>query len=830
MFENVKPGDYYVEFLFNATVPIGQFAFTEKNAPGSTNTTDSDVESDGASPNFGRTDEFEVVSRDIEEEEQWDAGVYQLITIEGTVWLEDDANSINDPGENGPGGIVVEIFDATTGNKFGEGTTSAGVYTIDDIPPGEYFLQINTVGTSLEGATGCSGQQPVDPANDSDDNGSDDPISITTNFIIESNCDPATPPIINHIDFCYFFECGDLNSNAESACADIDDSQIICDISILSTFCNTMPVADPSNPGLPSQLCPDGGVPNNMSWFAFVAYGGTYSVVVTPLPGSCSGSTTGDEGVQIGLYTDCTFSESVYCNPICSLDPVSFDSGLLDEGQTYYFFIDGCAGSVCSYDVEIIGDPQEPDLEPNGVCIDDDGTIDCDDNITLCPDSPISFIADGLTLTVDYTWEISVVPGSGGVYNGDLNPTTETELLPITFDEEGQYEVCLKIIENGCQTWTGDICKIITIEGIDDEVFDMQTVCDIDAFDPSTLMNATAADPTNPNGDPTIGWEDAAYVFAEGTNTNMVEIDGCMYTQTFELSEYTPSPDAQFKVVICDDQLDLSIPGLPVITDASFLGTTEITLEDLLLIGETDKNGCDSIVDYTIERLTIFDGEFMDPICDIDGIIMQFQYDAFLSTDQSFMSFQWLDPAGNPLNDDWNPADPLDNKAPTSIGSGEYILQITIDKEGTSCVLDFPYTVDFEALFPPQPNISGSVSICASGGPQMYTASDVGPNVFQYVWTVTNGTVLNGGGLSDDMIEIDWSTSTGGEITLETINGCGPNSNMISVSIVPQFTPTFTATDTVCVDSPAMQEDILGISMEGLSPMAQILQGRDHLK
>ncbi len=131
-------------------------------------------------------------------------------------------------------------------------------------------------------------------------------------------------------------------------------AEIICDMDLLNNFIGTMPEEE-SGGNQPDPLCPDGtGVAYNISWIGFVAPEGNYSISVSPT--SCSGSTSGVEGVQIGLYTSCDFTESVFCQSDCSTDPVTFDSKILQAGQEYFLFIDGCGMSVCDYTIEITGD------------------------------------------------------------------------------------------------------------------------------------------------------------------------------------------------------------------------------------------------------------------------------------------------------------------------------------------------------------------------------------------------------------------------------------------------------------------------------------------
>lgn len=796
LFELVPPGTYSLEFSFTGATPDPPFSFTLQNDPNGLGTdfVDSDVD-----PTNGQTEEFDITSQDTEEEQKWDAGVYQVINIFGTIWIESDGNNMYD-GEMGPGNVFMEIFNAADGSKVDDTFSNAGEYEFIGLPPGEYYISYSTIGTPLESATSCPGQNDASDMVDNDDNGNDDVLVQTTNFTALSNCDPSTPPEIHYIDFCYFFDCNEENMLAATACSEILDPEIICDISILGTFCNLMPTGN-SGGAQPNPLCPGGGAPHNISWFAFVAYGGDYEITVTPT--GCTGSTTGMEGVQIGLYTDCTFTESVYCDPNCSTNAVSFASDILEEGQTYYFFIDGCSGSVCSYEVAISGNPLPPNLLPDDVCIVDPttGNPDCQD-ATYCPNADVTFIATDFDLTVNFAWTVTTI--SGTPYAGDPNPITEEELLTINFPDEGVYEICLIQVDNGCdaQQWNGNICRTITIEGIDDEEFMEQIICEEDL----PFFDLGVFNPDDPNGDGTMGWQDPSTVVDFGIVTGTVMTpEGCTYQQEFELMMHPESEQGLFEQTLCSDDLPIMVDQLSI-TEISFGGQLEFTLQDYLLVNESDVNGCDSTIDIHIEMLQILNGSLVQGTCLPEGIIMTFEYndDPLLSTDISFYTFEWLDPMGNVLDDDvWNPGDPIDNLAPTDIGSGQYTLNITINKNGTTCMFSYTLDVDFETLFPPTPNISGpGLEVCEADSIVTYTAIDFG-DAFGFTWDfpsdVASSTISGDDG---EIITINWSGSNGGAVTLVTENGCGMSEEVdIMITVIPQPTPSFDFTTEVCVDS-----------------------------
>jgi len=103
----------------------------------------------------------------------------------------------------------------------------------------------------------------------------------------------------------------------------------------------------------PTPLCPNNGgsAPNNTEWVSFAA--GSTNITIELTLANCTATGQGS-GAQVGIYTDCTFSDSPFCQGNQLQDGVHIInlSGLV-IGEVYHLFIDGWSGSVCDYSFDV---------------------------------------------------------------------------------------------------------------------------------------------------------------------------------------------------------------------------------------------------------------------------------------------------------------------------------------------------------------------------------------------------------------------------------------------------------------------------------------------
>ena len=154
LFDPLAPGGYQVRF----TTPAG-YTLTSQDLGGD-DTTDSDADATGVTAAVTVTSGAGTL--DI------DAGIYQPVAIGDFVWDDLDADGVQDAGEPGIAGVLVEVRDSG-GAVVGSDTTVAdGSYSVTGLVPGDYTVTF----TGPVGSAPTAADQGGDDSLDSDVNAS----------------------------------------------------------------------------------------------------------------------------------------------------------------------------------------------------------------------------------------------------------------------------------------------------------------------------------------------------------------------------------------------------------------------------------------------------------------------------------------------------------------------------------------------------------------------------------------------------------------------------------------------------------------------------------
>jgi gliding motility-associated-like protein len=266
----------------------------------------------------------------------------------------------------------------------------------------------------------------------------------------------------------------DDGSQATCQC---ENSPVLCTIDDLDGFEYSMSGFQHPEDG-PEFLCNGEGVPNNPTWFSFVAWceeleleveldncsevcltGGSCDFICNLL-GNCA------SGVQIAIYGDCNFNEEVACNvqDCNNEDNKTLSMSNLIIGKTYHFVIDGCGGSACDFvRVNVVGTCGDPRIE------DWRNPIQGADQI--CLDETATYFVDSLDGANEYIWSIDGV---------DVD-TTQVPQLDVTWDQEGSFNLCVEASNERCPVTDGpdEICLIVNVldPGLGDINVDSDSIC-----------------------------------------------------------------------------------------------------------------------------------------------------------------------------------------------------------------------------------------------------------------------------------------------------------------------------------------------------------------
>ncbi|MGB6222342.1 SdrD B-like domain-containing protein [Haloferula sp.] len=180
-FTDLPPGSYYVSFG-----ELDGFVRTLANQGNDASDSDADALT-------GATDPVTLAAGG--SDLTLDAGYYQPAVLGDFVWLDANANGVQDPGELGLEGVDVELFrpgfgpDGIAGNGDDDdpvGTTTTdvdGAYGFGGLAPGDYVVSFGDVSGYARSA---QGQGDTDTDSDPDANGSTVPIALAAGESVDS--------------------------------------------------------------------------------------------------------------------------------------------------------------------------------------------------------------------------------------------------------------------------------------------------------------------------------------------------------------------------------------------------------------------------------------------------------------------------------------------------------------------------------------------------------------------------------------------------------------------------------------------------------------------
>ena len=132
----------------------------------------------------------------------------------------------------------------------------------------------------------------------------------------------------------------------------------------------------------------------------------------------------------------------------CSTDPFVLSSNNYIVGQVYWFVLDGCAGDVCDYSIQVLSGSTVPMLP------DTPGAITGD--TAVCGGTTSSYEVPLVNGATQYVWTLSP-PGTGIITQG-----TGNHIDVKWSDTGGDAELCLRT-GNACVSNSESVCQTIHI-------------------------------------------------------------------------------------------------------------------------------------------------------------------------------------------------------------------------------------------------------------------------------------------------------------------------------------------------------------------------------
>ncbi len=130
LFEELEPDEYYIK----VELPDG-YVITKQNVGNEDNQTiNSDINASSMSSDM-------ILLRPSDANMSVDIGVYQLASIGDEIWLDENANGVQDDGESGACVEIEVVLYDINGSEVDRLVTTSGDYIFNDIEPSSYYIK-----------------------------------------------------------------------------------------------------------------------------------------------------------------------------------------------------------------------------------------------------------------------------------------------------------------------------------------------------------------------------------------------------------------------------------------------------------------------------------------------------------------------------------------------------------------------------------------------------------------------------------------------------------------------------------------------------------------
>lgn len=504
---------------------------------------------------------------------------------------------------------------------------------------------------------------------------------------------------------------------SETAC---EDAKVLCSLTELNGF--TCRLSSASNTAGCMPICPSGGSPENIEWWAFTSEGGNVTISLTI--SNCT-NTTGAIGMEFGLSANCNCSESVACNKLCNGPGNYTISATLTACKTYYLFVDGCNGDVCDYTILTTGG-NTPNLFPLGKINDD-----ADGIISLCR-------------TRDTHQFHAKPPSNGCIPNYEwtldgINLGVNSYAFEYEFPEEGDFQLCVTSFIGDPQKGSicdqeGPVCATIQIRQIPDKTSVVRYLC--------------------PENIP-YKWHDQ-YIIDPGLyRTELFDKQYCYFDSVVQF-QILPVPIIPKIYHIGSNSADVFIDP----TSRKVFKTCQSDLP-ILIKKSTDPYKCDS----TYELTAIFldqDVTFREDCQDGKIIIQPRILNKAITCGGNEIfeyKYKWY------LKQDTNKTIISTDEFYTANQKNDYCLEIelitTLGPLTKTCFFDYCENLDESIYIKPTGKFSAYKTVCSNDTSCITFRPAYSGIILGYEWDITGGTIINPNPTQDSAICVVWNLPPG---------------------------------------------------------------------
>jgi hypothetical protein len=547
--------------------------------------------------------------------------------------------------------------------------------------------------------------------------------------------------------------------------------------------------------GVPACMCPGqcNTTSHNPTWFRFPASCEDLELEVcwsncTQNPGQCNG-----KGIQSAVYSECFGCAPPYCygpswqanqNPApytfavgCDVDGCGPESGCaiismtgLELGKLYYFLVDGCCGSACDVEINVIGVCGDPVIGALGVI--DGPTFACTGADTVEYFHPYP---DGATNLFWHLDGVLVQEGTNGASRYFYKQWTVPGTYELCFD--ASQEPCIPVSENPEPTCiTIEIVDNISVSISGDDMFCQGGSTQLDAgpgytsylwstgattqtitVNASGTYSVTVMDGSSCTGEDSFQVTVLANPIATATSNSPVCVGGTISLSSGGGNTYTWTGPNGFSST-------LQNPSIPNATAANG-GTYFVTV--------TDGNSCSSSTNtnVVVNVVPIGTATSNSPLCSGNTLNL-------MAT--GGVSYNWSGPNGFTSNAQ-NPSIP--NAMP--IHSGTYAVTVT---NGNGCIHVPTTVVTINAT--PIPTASSNSPLCVGATLQLNAGGGA-----TYNWAGPLGFASTNQNPAIPNISLNQSGTY--SVTVTSSQGCSANTTTY-VEINENPVPTITGSNTFC--------------------------------